>query len=124
MRDQLFAEALACLRSGETTYIDDKEVEDIANQQQKRRQASDPWVYSIQDYLIAQCYPDVNTKDVYKYAIQGNEASMTGVHQRRIAHCLKELNYQSITAWDPKSGEVKRVYRYFGKKAAYDDLLS
>lgn len=123
MRDQLFAEALVRLRQGETTYMEDQSLATAAHAEQKLRQVSDPWFSSIWGYLKASNFPDVATKDVYKFALAGAEANMTQVHQRRIAQCLREANYQNVSARDHITGEVTRVYRYQGEKKK-DDIFS
>jgi predicted P-loop ATPase len=125
LRDQLFAEALVRLRQGETTYIEDETLAKVAHEEQKLRQVSDPWFASVWGYLMSSGFPDVATKDVYKFALSGAEANMTGVHQRRIAHCLREANYANVVARNPNTGECARVYRYQGERKKDDtDIFS
>lgn len=123
MRDQLFAEALHSLKNGETTYIENPHVELLASEEQALRQSSDPWEHSIRSYLETQEYPNITTKDIYKFALHGAEASMTGVHQRRIANALRVLNYTLKSVRDKKTHKITRMYCYDDMKET-NDLLS
>jgi len=100
IRDQLFAEATNRFLSGEHIHITNKRVIKFAEEEQRKRQASDPWANKVHDYIMERHPGFVTTREIYLYALSGNEASLTIGHQRRIGACLKEIGYEA---------KVKRV---------------
>lgn len=100
-RDQLFAEAVNLVLSGEATHIIDQEVVGLALEAQRARQTTDPWGVSISEFLEGKKETFITGKDVWVYALKGNEAAFTVGHQRRIAACLKEFGYVPRVRRDP-----------------------
>ncbi len=112
-RDQLFAEAADLVMKGEATHIIDAEVLEIARDEQRARQTSDPWAASISEFMLDKNYQFVTSKDVWVFGLKGGESQFSVIHQRRIATCLKELGYMPHTRRDP--ADKSRVVRGFVK---------
>jgi len=108
MRDQLFAEAYERLLNGEKPYIDDPEMLHLGRIEQAKRQSTDAYQEIIGDWIAASKPSFVTTKEVWVYALKGQEAVLNGGHQRRIANCLKNLCYELKST--RVEGKVKRGY--------------
>lgn len=112
-RDQLFAEAVDLVLKGEASYIIDKEVSDMAAKEQRSRQTTDPWGEAIREFVLEKDLDFLTTKDIWVFALKGNEANLQLSHQRRIAGCLSEMGYSRHVRRDPVDGT--KVIRGFMK---------
>jgi len=108
IREQLFAEALDRLWNGEKPYIDKKEILELGRIEQAKRQSTDAYQDIIAGWVMENKLEFITTKDVWEYALKGNPATLNGGHQRRIANCLKNLNYELKSMRE--DGKVKRGY--------------
>lgn len=95
VRDQIFAEAVGIVRSGQATHILDAEVIEVARLEQKERQATDPWTDVIREWLPESGTDIVTTKDVWIHALRGRESELNMHHQKRIAASLKTLGWNN-----------------------------
>jgi predicted P-loop ATPase len=111
-RDQLFAEAVAAYKGGEQAYITDIKIDNLAMAEQKKRQVSDPWLASIGEWISDKKELAHSVKNVYIFALKGNEASLTSTLAKRISHCLAELGFKNHTERDKELDKVVRVYRH------------
>lgn len=120
-RDQLFAEAADAVLKGQAAYIVDREIVDMAVAEQSARQHSDPWIHSIANWIDGGVHEFVTTKDVWVFALKGNEANFSGIHQRRIAGVLKELGYvRDIRRY---KGTVMRGFCLAGAAEGLEELI-
>jgi len=109
IREQLFAEAVDLVLGGEDTYIVDREVLQLADEEQKKRLNSDPWETAISEYCTDKVFRFVTTKEVWVFALKGSDSALSNVQQRRIARCLKELGFVPHVKRDP-DGRVVRGF--------------
>lgn len=93
VRDQLFAEAVDLVLKGEPDYIIDDEIQKIAVIEQRKRQSTDPWQDQISEFMADKMERFVTTSDVWLFCLKGSESQLNVTHQRRIAHCLKEIGF-------------------------------
>lgn len=97
-RDQLFAEAVQCFKTGEALYLP-ANLFSVALLEAQRRQVKDPWVDIISEYVIDGAGKDKNTittEEIYTTVIGGNYLTMNTGHSRRIAAALRGLGYTLI----------------------------
>jgi len=99
VRDQLFAEAADRILSGEKAYITDEKVLKQLESAQKRRQAQDPWLDTIQHWLFdgEDVKEFVTTRDVWVWGMRGAEAQLKPHDRVRIATVLRDLGYHDTT---------------------------
>jgi predicted P-loop ATPase len=94
-RDQLFAEAVELYRSGVKIYIEDKMLNEKAEQEQSKREEQDDWAEIILNWVNAHRM-DISTKmttcDVYIRAIGGKPEQYDQRIARRIGNILRRLN--------------------------------
>jgi len=89
-RDQLFAEAVARFKAGETWH----EVPESAAQHQAERQDSDVWEDLILHHLTGKPY--VSVSDILYYVLQINPGDQNKSHQMRVSNILKRHGMKGI----------------------------
>ena len=96
VRDQLFAEAVARMRTapGEKLYMDTPELTERAREEVGKRFIDDPWMERVAMWLNEHAERDfVTSRDVFIEAIGGSDQRFDRRAQLSIAKCLKALNW-------------------------------
>jgi len=114
VRDQLFAEALARWRAGESLYLDKAEVEEEAQLEQIKRMIVDDWQERIENWLEK----NENDKkvfattgvDIFVRAIKGELRHYQAKEQRRIGMVMRALKWRSDVFYDSVVGKTRRGY--------------
>jgi len=99
IRDQLFAEAIIRLESGEKTWIDDPKLEKRILEEQALRQSTDPWHDWVDSYIKAN-KPEKIKIDHMWFGISGqgamgNLSGLSKVYRNRIANILRHCGYEA-----------------------------
>lgn len=114
-RDQLWAEAYARFKSGAVSWIEDKHVLREAFEEQEKRRSSDPWTDVIAEYLetneVAVKYGLITAKDLWTYALKGQEVQFQRIHAHRIGNCLRSLGWTYGAHHHPGKKETVRCFR-------------
>lgn len=98
IRDQLFAEAYHKYMSGVKWHMTDKKLLQNLQEKQAHRQISDPYMDAVQSYIYNIKPHRVSLLEVWEKALDGSKDRMGFAHQRRIATCLRDLDYVNKTA--------------------------
>jgi len=114
VRDQLFAEAVHFYKKGEAVYITDKNILREAHREQESRRSKDPWTDIIGEYLeenqLAKEHGFTTIKDIWLYAIKGSEGNLNRLQTHRIAHCLRDLDWDRKTTRHPVNQKTTRAF--------------
>jgi len=114
-RDQLFAEAVQCFKTGETLYLQ-PELFGAALQEAQQRQVKDPWADIITSYVTSGAGKDkdsITTEEIYTTVLGGNYLAMNTSHSRRIAVTLRSLGYTLVRK--PEGNVYERLVSVTGK---------
>jgi putative DNA primase/helicase len=109
-RDQLWAEAVARFRAGETWYADNNEFRDLAQREQEARTHEDPWLAPLENWLRNSVCPtsptsatgsdimreNFTTSDALDGAIQKPRGSITKADETRIGNLLRSFGYEPV----------------------------
>lgn len=109
VREQLFAEAVVAVKQGKATHILNREALIEASNEQRKRQATDPWVEAVNDWIKDQKIDFLTTKDVWVFGLRGKETDLNLAQQRRIAGALRELGWVPEVKW--VDGRSQRGYK-------------
>jgi len=90
-RDQIFAEAMRGWRT-EPLFLDKKESLDVSIAEQEERQAKDPWLYMIEDYLIGK--NSVTPIELLTKACHCSRDKITVREMTKIGICMKALGWE------------------------------
>lgn len=124
-RDQLWAEAVARFRGGETLYIKDANVLAQASEEQRKRTHRDPWSDKIRKWLDGReegtVYRTVTTgAEIYEDCLGGLIKNFARREQTRISTILQtELNWEKGAFYDNRKGISVAGYR---RKEGINDL--
>jgi predicted P-loop ATPase len=116
-RDQLIAEAVQMVMKGLATWIIDKKVLDIAEEEQKLRQHTDAWQGIIERFLedddFTQKHKFTSVQDVATSPIglKLPPGNLTRFHAKRIHECLKEAGWVYGTHRHPLTGKVMKAFK-------------
>ncbi len=107
-RDQIWAEALAAYRSGESWWIDDPAVEDYATHLQKQRVGRDAW----EDMLIGPLQTHLQVSMLECWQILGMEPKSIGTRERnRMKLVLDRLGFEATDhVFQAGSRRNSRIY--------------
>lgn len=97
-RDQLWAEAVALLRAGNTWWLDTPEIIRAAESEQAERYDSDPWQDKIAAHLRSQSETTID--DLLEYCILKQPGEWTQGDKNRLARCLRVLGWTKTRVWD------------------------
>lgn len=89
-RDQLFAEAVACFKAGETWW---EMPGDMTKAMQEGRRQADEWEYVISDWLTATQKDECTLRDIAEHALKIEMGKFDLLVQRRIAKVLGVLRW-------------------------------
>ena len=104
-RDQLWAEARDCYRSGQPWWLETPELEALAAAEQAHRYRGDPWDKAIAD--IVRGTEDVSVSDILN-SLGIEKARWTQSDQNRVVNCLTSLGFERYRARE----ESSRPWRY------------
>lgn len=123
-RDQLWAEVVACFRSGVTWWLDSPELNAVAEQEQAARYEGDPWDARIAEWLA---YPrerfdgvnhpvapfssnseSVTIADILAHCLEKPIGQWNQADQNRVARCLRSHSWERFKA---REGD-QRKWRY------------
>jgi predicted P-loop ATPase len=105
-RDQLLAEAVFRYRAGSVWWLDSKELNQDAAQQQSARYDPDPWQEIIQPWLKGR--EDVSVTQVLTMCIGKRNDQLMQADQNRVARCLRAVQWERFNS-GPKG---EREWRY------------
>lgn len=116
VRDQLMAEATYRYKNGETLYIDDVRVHEMAVAEQHARRQIDPWVEKISEWLNADQFGTarkvVTAMEIWVECLNGVEKQLDRRNQLRIANVLRmELGWKHGVVWSPERQKMVAGYR-------------
>lgn len=92
-RNQLWAEAAAREKAGETHWLDDQEAKEEAQQNQEDRMIEDPWHGKISDYIEG--LAKITVPSILENAISMPVAMQNRAAQMRVASILTRMGWQS-----------------------------
>jgi putative DNA primase/helicase len=114
VRDQLFAEALVRWRAGESLYLDTKETNIQAHEEQTHRLIKDDWAETIENWLERNEYDRkvfaTTALDIFVRAVKGEARWMKQPEQRRIAAIMRTLGWRSSPFYDREAKKTRRGY--------------
>lgn len=103
-REQLFAEAVARYKAGESWWqVPDEE----ARVEQEKRYDSDPWIDPISEFLIGR--DEATTNDILRVGLKIDVSSITKASEMRVAACLRFLGWQKLGN-RRMAGRVRKVW--------------
>lgn len=103
-REQLFAEAVAMARGGATWWIMPA---DETREQQEQRRSHDDWEQHVAHWLIGR--QATTSREVLTEGLGIKIEDIDDRHTKRIARCLKALNWECRVQW--QAGKSVRIYR-------------
>lgn len=116
-RDQLLAEAVQRKLKGEAFHIVDKKILRMAEAEQKKRQASDPWAEKIREFLdtneLAREEGYVTVMDIWEFGLKGSSANLTRHQSARIHTVMKELGWRYNAYAHPLTKTKMKAFRLF-----------
>ena len=107
-RDQLWAEAVHCYRSGEPWHLEEEALQKIAKSEQDKRFKPSPWLALIQDYVTGKTETTVASILTDCLDIPGGRQDQKGMNE--VARCLQYLGWRLRQVRVPGTKERKRVY--------------
>ena len=114
-RDQLWAEAVARFKAGESWWLD-REVEAFAAEEQEQRRQGDPWEEPILDWLGRQTKAEHTVAEILQGAIGREVGDWTQRDMNRVVRCLRANGYERVQVRDPArkdaTGKGRRVWVY------------
>jgi predicted P-loop ATPase len=114
-RDQLWAEAVARFKAGETWWLD-REVEAFAAEEQNQRRQGDPWEDPILDWLGRQTKTEHTAAEILQSALGREVGDWTQGDMNRVVRCLRANGYERVQVRDPArkdaAGNGRRVWVY------------
>jgi predicted P-loop ATPase len=121
-RDQLWAEAHVRFRQGEPWWLEDKQLQQHASEEQADRYQADAWEERISRWLKEgahsgnpfskarqQATTDVSIGQVLKDALEIDPARWTQADQNRVARCLTSMGFEQ---YRPRNSDGTRERRY------------
>jgi predicted P-loop ATPase len=114
-RDQLWAEAVARFKAGESWWLE-REVEAFAAEEQERRRQGDPWEEPILDWLGRQTETEHTVPEILQGPIGRDVGDWTQRDMNRVVRCLRANGYERVQVRDPArkdaSGKRGRIWVY------------
>ena len=114
-RDQLWAEAVARFRAGESWWLD-REVEAFAAEEQGQRRQGDPWEDPVLDWLGRQTKAEHTVADILQGALGREIGDWTQTDMNRVVRCLRANGYERFQVRDPArkdaTGKGRRMWVY------------
>lgn len=108
-KEQLWAEAVHRVKSGELHYIpDDSPVYAQAMNEQAERYDSDPWEDSIARYVVGRT--ELEIEELFKEALFIPTERWTRATRSRVADILKQIGYKNKSVWDARLGKAVRKW--------------
>jgi predicted P-loop ATPase len=105
-RDQLWAEAVTRYYDGAPWWLDSRELNQAAEQQQDDRYDGDPWQELIADYLERQ--HNTSITQILACCIEKKKDQWTKLDKNRVGSCLRVLKWET---YQDRDGE-KREWRW------------
>lgn len=118
-RDQIFAEAVQRAKFEPHYFENHDPVYQKIIKEQAKRQMSHPWEELVEEYLEEKKPYFVTLKQVWVYAVKGQEASLNPNHKRVLSNILSVLGYEKNSVWDEgrtKRGWTNKQYKHTWKK--------
>lgn len=115
-RDQLWAEAVVRFRAGEPWYLDDPEVEELAECEQEARFEVDEWEGRLRDFLDDKLNQDfsghvrVTVGECLEQLGFSDPKDWDPRHQRRVGKTLKRIGWERKRRRDGESGQMRWAY--------------
>jgi predicted P-loop ATPase len=108
-KDQLWAEAVACYRKGETWWLDSTAQNRAAEKQQSIRYQTDPWEGIIAAYVKTQ--ESTTTEEILRAALEKPTGTWSHLDQIRVGAVLRRLGWKTSGKQRPrryKRGQPRR----------------
>jgi predicted P-loop ATPase len=98
VRNQLFAEAVEYLEKGEKLFMEDKNLNELAQKEAAQRHAVHPWAEQIGNWLSSPELqkgdrPFITAREVYLEALGGIDKQLGRKETLSIAVCMKHLGW-------------------------------
>lgn len=116
-RNQLIAEAYSYYMKGESIYVHDAKIAQMAREETAKRQIDDPWLHTVDNWLDQKYFDYYDDKmhaciiqpvDIFVSCIGGNTTMFSPREALRIAGILKALGFHKQQIQD--SGTRKTFY--------------
>jgi predicted P-loop ATPase len=111
-REQLFAEAVARFKAGESWWVVPLE----AKEEQEKRRQSDAWESIISDWLTGQSVLATDIRSLAQGALKIEAADLTRPVQQRITKILKMIGWRNKTIRE--HGHIRKAW---AKEPVFDD---
>lgn len=108
-RDQLWAEAVAMMKSGELWYIHEEEHLEQIRAEQEKRYSPDEWEAAIAEYIEDNACSFVKVADLLLHVLKIEMSKWTRQDQMRVAVCLQRLGWERRRATEGSA----RAWHYF-----------
>jgi predicted P-loop ATPase len=105
-RDQLWAEALVRYRGGQVWWVDSRELNRLAEQEQAARYEADPWDPRITEFISKR--DDTSVSEVLEQCIGKRPEHFVQLDQTRVAKCLVSNQWIRYRG----GSREERVWRY------------
>jgi len=103
-RDQLWAEARDTYHAGKHWWLDSKELNQLASEEQADRYEQDAWQELMEPWLVEKS--DVSVSEILRLCIQKPPEHWTQHDQNRVARCLRAMKWERFNArLDAESAE-------------------
>lgn len=97
-RDQLWAEAVARYRAGESWWLD-ASLEEYAREEQELRYRDDSWQALVEKWLDARTNAKVSTADILMGPLEKPKGQWTRADEMRVARVLRRSGWKLASGW-------------------------
>lgn len=108
-REQMWAEAAAREASGESVWLDDNEVRDIAVQHQAERMSDDVWSGPVEDWLVGKV--EITTADALTSALGIPRERQSKKEEMRVAAIIAKAGWERVARWDAANSKTRRFWQ-------------
>lgn len=109
-RDQVWAEAVALYRSGASWWADTLEFNTLAKEQQKARQAVDPWQATIELYVMRAPEAGYTTQDILTGSLGFEVGKIQRGDSMRVGVILRSIGYTRVVDTTRAGAKVRLYY--------------
>jgi putative DNA primase/helicase len=108
-RDQLWAEAADREAAGESIWLDNAAVREVALAAQAERLSEDPWHEKIRDHIEGK--QTTTVIELFDHALFVPTVQQTKGLEMRVANILKILGWKKGTVWDAAQQKAVKVWQ-------------
>lgn len=114
VRDQLWAEAYQLYLAEAPIYMEDAKLEGLAEVEQEKRLARDPWQHPIEAWVHSSLNISKNIftgEELYRECIGGHLSNYGLREMARVSRCMQAMGWEKNVYWDKNIKEHVRGYK-------------